>query len=281
MHTAIRTFLFGSTESPDRRVHIAILLLRVFTGLALCTIFEKFMPRDGIWGPQAWFIEDVANMGFPFPVFFAWAAVLAEFIGGILLVIGLFTRPAAALNLIVMIVATFLQNGGDISNKGLMSFTFLILCLTILILGGGKYSVDQVMRKRAFPKPNTALIALFLGLSLTTSPLAGQDRSTVDTSIETVQFSLKNNSLFPKKVILIIYRPDQLGNQTWMPFFLPFAKRKFELPVGSKVFVASEQQVDIVMSGASIQNDTPLVLVSARTANKTVKLRENGQARDD
>ena len=107
MRNAIRTFLFGTVQTTDDRVHISILLLRVFTGLALCIIFEKFLPREGIWGPQAWFIADVAKMGFPYPTFFAWAAVLSEFVGGLLLVSGLFKRPAAAINLVDLLVATF------------------------------------------------------------------------------------------------------------------------------------------------------------------------------
>ncbi|MEL7250555.1 MAG: DoxX family protein [Bacteroidota bacterium] len=273
MSHAIRTLFFGSIETTDRQVHLAILLVRVFTGLALCTIFEKFMPRDGIWGPQAWFIEDVAEMGFPFPAFFAWAAVLSEFFGGILLVIGLWTRPAALLNLVVMIVATFLQHGGDISDKGLMSFTFLILCLSILLLGGGRYSVDQWIKRSKTPVPSATLIIFLLSIGLSTVPLRGQNNARDFATAETISFKLKNNSLLPKKIVLIIYRPDEQGNQTRMPFFLPFGKRKYELPVGSKVFAATQKQIDTVMSGASIQNATPLVLVTPEVANTTVKVR--------
>ncbi|MEL7425086.1 MAG: DoxX family protein [Bacteroidota bacterium] len=273
MSYAIRTLLFGSIETTDRRVHLVILLLRVFTGLALCTIFEKFMPRDGVWGPQAWFISDVAEMGFPFPVFFAWVAVLSEFFGGILLVIGLWTRPAAFLNLLVMVVATFWQNGGDISNKGLMSFTFLILCLSILLMGGGKYSVDQWIRSSKISTPAATLTVFLLSIGLSTVPLVGQNSANNFATAETVSFKLKNNSLLPKKIVLIIYRPDEFGNQTRMPFFLPFGKRKYELPVGSKVFAATPKQIDLVMSGASIQNETPLVLVTPEIANATVKVR--------
>lgn len=152
MQALLKKFLFGPAQSNETLINVALLLLRVFTGLAFCTIFEKFLPRDGIWGPQAWFVEDVARMGFPAPVFFAWAAVLAEFFGGLLLIIGLFSRPAALLNVIVMIVATFLQNGGDISNKGLMSFTFLVLCLTLLLSGAGKYSLDYLISRRTTAK---------------------------------------------------------------------------------------------------------------------------------
>ena len=273
MPSYFRSFLFGSVTTTERSVQITILLLRLFTGLAFCTIFEKFMPRDGIWGPQAWFIEDVANMGFPFPVFFAWAAVLSEFFGGLLLIIGLFTRPAALLNLIVMMVATFLQHDGDISNKGLMSFTFLILCSSILLLGGGRISLDHFLQKRIILKPVLTSALLLVGISLYSIPLPAQNVQPPAMEEELVEFSLKNNSLIPRKYVIITYRPDKLGNQTRMPFFLPFAKRKFRLPVGSKVYAPSQQQVDIVMSGASIRNDPPLVLVEEATAGKSIKIR--------
>ena len=273
MPSYFRSFLFGSVTTTERSVQITILLLRLFTGLALCTIFEKFMPRDGIWGPQAWFIEDVANMGFPFPVFFAWAAVLSEFFGGLLLIIGLFTRPAALLNLIVMMVATFLQHDGDISNKGLMSFTFLILCSSTLLLGGGRISLDHFLQKRIILKPVLTSALLLVGISLYSIPLPAQNVQPPAMEEELVEFSLKNNSLIPRKYVIITYRPDELGNQTRMPFFLPFAKRKFRLPVGSKVYAPSQQQVDIVMSGASIRNDPPLVLVEEATAGKSIKIR--------
>ena len=39
----------------------------------------------------------VAGMGFPAPSFFAWAASIAEFFGGILVALGFLTRPAAAM----------------------------------------------------------------------------------------------------------------------------------------------------------------------------------------
>jgi uncharacterized membrane protein YphA (DoxX/SURF4 family) len=69
-------------------VDVGLALLRIVVGLAFMTIFEKVMPREGVWGPQQWFIDDVTNMGFPMPVLFAWLAVLSEFVGGFLLIAG-------------------------------------------------------------------------------------------------------------------------------------------------------------------------------------------------
>src|SRR6056297_1680446 len=129
MNNKIKAFLFGGIQQNTIPENIGFLLLRFFVGLALCTVFEKFFPKNGIWGPQEWFIQDTANMGFPFPSFFAWVAVLSEFFGGILLMLGLFTRPAALLNVLVTFTATFIYHNGDIGNSGLISFFFMIMCL--------------------------------------------------------------------------------------------------------------------------------------------------------
>ncbi len=88
----IRCLSLGSLYPRSVSIDLGLLLIRLATGILLCTVFEKFLPRDGRWGPQDWFINDVAKMGFPAPVFFAWCAVLAEFVGGILLALGLLSR---------------------------------------------------------------------------------------------------------------------------------------------------------------------------------------------
>src|SRR5687767_5362288 len=49
----------------------------------------------------------VAGLGFPAPLFFAWCASLAEFVGGALVAVGLLTRPAAAMAGFTMLVALY------------------------------------------------------------------------------------------------------------------------------------------------------------------------------
>lgn len=91
-------------------VNVGLAIIRVVTGLALCIVFEEVSPRDGAWGPQDWFVQDVAKMGLRAPHFFAWCAALSEFIGGILLVRALLTRPAALLNAVTTFVAAFVYH---------------------------------------------------------------------------------------------------------------------------------------------------------------------------
>ncbi len=128
-------------------VNLGLAIIRVVTGLALCIAFEKVLPRVGVWGPQQWFVEDVAKMGFPAPGFFAWCAALSEFVGGILLVLGLLTRPAAFFNAITTFVAAFVFHKGDVTGSGLLATIFFALSVTILFAGPGSLSLDALLSR--------------------------------------------------------------------------------------------------------------------------------------
>jgi uncharacterized membrane protein YphA (DoxX/SURF4 family) len=51
-------------------------------------------PADASFHRPA-FVDRIEGMGMPAPVLFAWLAALAEFAGGLLLAVGLLTRPTA------------------------------------------------------------------------------------------------------------------------------------------------------------------------------------------
>src|SRR3989338_2225058 len=90
-------------------VDAGLLWLRVLRGAAM--VYHGYGKVFG--GHMEGMIQGVAGMGFHAPVFFAWAAALSEFAGGILLVLGLFTRPAALFILITMGVAAFVAHAND------------------------------------------------------------------------------------------------------------------------------------------------------------------------
>lgn len=275
MNHTIKNFLFGNDQNNSAGQDIGFLCLRFFVGLALCTVFEKFFPINGIWGPQEWFIQDTASMGFPFPVFFAWVAVVSEFFGGILLMLGLFTRPAALLNVLVTFTATFLYHKGDIGGSGMLSFLFMIMCTCILLFGPGRFSLEYWMRRRLVKKLVTvATLAILLFSS--NYAMAG-DKNSITNSEKLVDsmhivFYLKNNSLLPRKYTIIIYAPQQEGNSTRVKWFLPYQRIKYELPIGARMYIATQSQIDIVMQGNSINGDKPFVEVNRKTKNRTLKL---------
>jgi putative oxidoreductase len=141
----IRSVCLGSPYPRSVSIDLGLLLIRLATGIFLCTVFEKFLPRDGRWGPQDWFIADIAKMGFPFPSFFAWCAVLSEFFGGILLALGLLARPAAFFNAVTTFVAAFIFHKGDVSGSGLLGTVFFASTLGLTLTGPGRISIDYLI----------------------------------------------------------------------------------------------------------------------------------------
>lgn len=141
---SLRTLLFGSgdTHSPT---DVGLLVLRVGAGLmmALAHGLGKIPPSLG-------FVDSTAGMGFPLPGLFAWAAALSEFAGGLLLAIGLLTRPAAFFVGITMAVAFLFAHGGALTGEGNgeLAFVYLIVAITLMITGAGRYSLDQVIWRR-------------------------------------------------------------------------------------------------------------------------------------
>lgn len=95
-----------------------------------------------------WFIQDVAKFGFPFPTFFAWAAVLAETFGGALLVIGLFTRVAGFMVMCTMLVAIFFQKWGGEVWEMLPAMGFLWISLYAIVMGSGYFGLDHLIAKK-------------------------------------------------------------------------------------------------------------------------------------
>jgi len=123
----------------------ALLILRlclgaIFIGHGLQKAFGLF-GGPGVTG----FSEMLSGLGFKPALFWAYIAAYTELIGGLLLLVGIFTRGAAAFILILIIVATlkvhltkgfFLQGGG-------FEYNLLIMgaCLLLIILGAGKFSL--------------------------------------------------------------------------------------------------------------------------------------------
>src|SRR5690606_4006629 len=92
----INQFLFGGAGAATKLGDVGLAVLRVGTGLMLAFGHgqNKVWGEDRL-GPPAGFVEGVGELGFPAPLLFAWMAALAEFVGGILIAIGLLTRPMA------------------------------------------------------------------------------------------------------------------------------------------------------------------------------------------
>lgn len=129
-----------STSKSLVAVDFWLLFLRVFGGAFMITHglpkMEKLMA-----GGEISFYDP-----FGFGDTFALAlAVFAEVICASLLIIGLLTRPAAIFLVITMAVAAFMAHAGDPFGKKEMSLLYLLIYVTVLVTGAGRFSIDYLI----------------------------------------------------------------------------------------------------------------------------------------
>ncbi len=132
----------------QNRRGLGLLIMRIIVGVIAFTHgYHKFF-YTGI-GDVA---ESYAVIGIYYPTVVAWIIALGEFIGGILLIVGFFTREAALFQALVMvgaILAVHGSNGFFMVNSGYEYNLALIgsyLCL--LFSGGGGASLDAIFFPR-------------------------------------------------------------------------------------------------------------------------------------
>ena len=99
---------------------------------------------DKIQGPlgtlQGFNIE---AWGWPFPTFWAWFVALVEVFGGLLIIVGLFTRRAAFLIACVLVVALVKVRASTGLVGGFeLEFTLLMVAIALILSGPGRLSVD-------------------------------------------------------------------------------------------------------------------------------------------
>jgi len=90
----------------------------------------------------------VEHLGFPLPEFFAWAAALSEFAGGICLVLGLATPLAGLMIVITMSVAVFLLHAGDSFEVRELALGYWTMAGTLMLSGAGRWSLDALILRR-------------------------------------------------------------------------------------------------------------------------------------
>ena len=81
-----------------------------------------------------------------------WFGGILEFFGGLLLLVGLFTRPVAFILSGMMAVAYFQAHapGGfwPLQNKGELAVLYCFVFLFLSVAGGGEWSLDRLLRRR-------------------------------------------------------------------------------------------------------------------------------------
>ena len=137
------TFFISTNNSL---LSTAVLLLRIILGVILFTVGSgKVAGWFGGFGMQTT-AEYFSRMGFS--VFLTYLSSYTEFVGGMLLISGLLTRPAAIAVFINMLVATvvmmpkgFIMGGAD------FPFTLMIISAVIFLSGPMMFSLDYLITK--------------------------------------------------------------------------------------------------------------------------------------
>lgn len=138
----LKNILFGAESGLSHSANAGLVLLRLFAGTAMAIGhgLSKIPPPDEV-------ITGIGGLGFPLPHLFAWLAGLAELVGGMLLAVGLFTRPAAFFILVTMFVAAFVAHGPDSFEVKELALLYMFIAIAFLLKGSGDWSLDAFLRK--------------------------------------------------------------------------------------------------------------------------------------
>ena len=146
MNNALINRIIGTDDS------LAGLALRIPAGIIFAAhgaqkLFGSF-GGYGLEGTGQW----MASIGLEPGFLMALAAGSAEFFGGIALLLGLLTRPAAAvlaITMVVAILAVHIGNGLFMSNNGYeFGLALLAISVALAIRGAGAVSVDRWVAQR-------------------------------------------------------------------------------------------------------------------------------------
>ena len=130
----------------------AALILRVPIGLILAAhgaqkLFGWF-GGNGLAGTAQW----LSSMGMEPGLLMAILAGGAEFFGGLALVLGLLTRPAALVAAFTMLVAIFsvhISNGLFAADGGYeYALVLMVALLALTVQGGGSLSLDKALSEK-------------------------------------------------------------------------------------------------------------------------------------
>ena len=130
--------IFSTSFSPSN-IHTALLLLRVVVAAFMLTHglpkLMNMMSGNSKFGDPLGLGKDL-SLGL---------TVFAEFVCAILLMLGLATRLALIPLIITMLVAAFVAHADDPFGKKEMALLYLVVFITLLITGPGKYSIDNAL----------------------------------------------------------------------------------------------------------------------------------------
>ena len=140
------------TPSRPRNLDAALLVLRLVVGAVF--VFHGAQKLFGAFGGPGieGFAGYLGSLGVPAPLASAWLAALAEFVGGLALLVGYGVRIASLPLVATMLVASFTAHAGKFSiSAGGMEYTLVLatVALALGLTGAGSYSLEAWRRSPA------------------------------------------------------------------------------------------------------------------------------------
>lgn len=125
----------GRQQLTTQAADIGWAIIRLLAGGIIFSFALEIFNHDQLAGYGEW----LTDIDVPFPSIMAYLGKVVELVGGVCLILGLFTRWAAALLVWVMFVVTFIMGEGNIRSE---SFYLLLLFSCFVVQSGGRLSVD-------------------------------------------------------------------------------------------------------------------------------------------
>jgi putative oxidoreductase len=119
---------------------LPILLGRVTLGALL---IHHGAPK--VFGGVSGLAKHLSDLGWPLATVQAYLASYTEFLGGIFLVVGLFTRFSAVFNVGLFAIIVMVFHGSDPFQDKEAGLMYLVLSLMVLFSGPGRVSVDHYL----------------------------------------------------------------------------------------------------------------------------------------
>ena len=136
-----RSSLRAGAATDNSGIDAALLLLRLLLGLLILAHGLSKLP-----GPPAFILGALDKMGLPSAM--AYGVYVGEIVAPILLIIGVWTRLAAVLIVINMIVAVLLAHTGDLFHLGRsggyaleLQAMYLFTAAALALTGAGRFSL--------------------------------------------------------------------------------------------------------------------------------------------
>lgn len=124
----------------------AIAITRIMTGVVFFAHGYRKVFVDGIGGFSAY----LGQIGVPLPGFLGPLVAVVELVGGMALILGLFSRWVSiplALDMLVAMIVVHLRNGFFLPNGYEYSLLLFGICASLVLAGSGEWALDNMIRR--------------------------------------------------------------------------------------------------------------------------------------